>query len=168
MKKPLDEAKKYKELNQYAEKSQVVVFGDNYLFGFPYYDLMQGRVTDYAVYNRSIPNMTLEEAVPAAEYCLYHLSPKAVLLCFEKEGNEENFRENYLQLIKIIRSFDKKCSIGIIDRGEKSDETLENIAKVSRCDHLHIPAEWDYQKAFHTMDAFFRGGKISFWDAFSL
>lgn len=168
MNKLLNEAKKYKDLNEYAEKNQVVVFGDKYLADFPFYDLMQGKITDYAVYNRSLNFLTLKDAAEVVEYCLYHLAPIAVLLHFENAPQDETFRNNYLSLIEKIRFVNKKCRIGILDCAPQQNRVVENLAGVAKCEYIHVPEGRDVKSAFRKMDAFFRGGKISFWDAFSL
>lgn len=168
MNKIIDAAKKYKELNEYAEKFQVVVFGDGYLDDFPYYDLMQGRITDYAVYNRSMSDLTVGEAINVVDYCLYHLAPQTLLLHFEPSVQDDGFREKYLVLIRKIRSFYKKCSIGLLETSDQKGDVIERIAGAARCNYLFIPKEWDSLRSFHKMDAFFRGGEISFYDAFSI
>ena len=168
MNKLLNEAKKYKDLNEYAEKNQVVVFGDKYLADFPFYDLMQGKITDYAVYNRSLNFLTLKDAAEVVEYCLYHLAPVAVLLHFENVTQDENFRNGYLALIEKIRSVNKKCRIGLLDCTPLQNHVVENIARITKCEYIHVSEDSDVKSAVRKMDAFFRGGKISFWDAFSI
>ena len=164
----LNDAKKYKDLNEYAEKNQVVVFGDKYLADFPFYDLMQGKITDYAVYNRSLNCLTLKDAAEVVEYCLYHLAPVAVLLHFEGAPQDETFRSQYYSLIEKVRSVHKKCRIGLLDRAAQQNPAIENIARITKCEYIHVPEDSDAKGAFRKMDAFFRGGKISFWDAFSI
>lgn len=168
MNKLLNEAKKYKDLNEYAEKNQVVVFGDKYLADFPFYDLMQGKITDYAVYNRSLSLLTLEDAAGVVEYCLYHLAPVAVLIHFEDAPQDDAFRDRYYSLIEKIRSVNKKCRICLLERAPQQNHAIENIARATKCEYIHVPESSDVKSAFRKMDAFFRGGKISFWDAFSI
>ena len=164
----LAEAKKYKELNKYAEKGQIVVFGDGCLVQFPFYDLMQGRVSDYALYNRSLELMTIKESIEVVDHCPYHLSPRAVLLHFENNEAEETFKTDYYRLIEKIRSLDKKCRICLLDDSGQRETVVQKIAERTKTGYLSIPTGSDEQSAFHLMDAFFRGGKISFWDAFAI
>ena len=164
----LNEAKKYKDLNEYAEKNQIVVFGDRYLANFPFYDLMQGKITDYAVYNRSLNLLTLKDAANVVEYCLYHLSPNSVLLHFENATQDETFRENYYSLIEKIRSVNKKCRIGLLERTPQTGRAIESIARITKCEYIPVPEDADEKFVFRKMDAFFRAGRISFGDAFSI
>ena len=59
-------AKAFRALNEMAMKDQVAIFGSDYLCDFPFYDLMQGRVTDYVIYNRSIKGLTVKDAAADA------------------------------------------------------------------------------------------------------
>ncbi len=165
----INEVKKYKGLNEYAEKGQVAVFGDTYTAHFPFYDLMQGKVTDYAVYNRSMDGITVKEASDIAEYCLYHLQPATVLLCFgEKEVQDAAFVSEYRFLIEKIKSIGKKCKICLLEHAEKPQNRISDIAVSEKCNYVFIPSDMEDGRVFHKLNAFFRGGKISFWDAFSI
>ena len=105
-------AKAFRALNEMAMKDQVAIFGSDYLCDFPFYDLMQGRVTDYVIYNRSIKGLTVKDAAAVAEDALKHLAPRIVLVSFgENEVMDDKFFENYSLLMKKLASLFSRSKI---------------------------------------------------------
>ena len=69
-------AKAFEELNDLALKGEIVVFGSTYMAQFPFYELINRSCLETAVYNRSIPHMTLPEALELLPDCVLALEPE--------------------------------------------------------------------------------------------
>ncbi len=103
-----ERAKKYKVLNKLAVKGEAVVFGSDYLSDFPFYTLMQKRVSDYAVYNRSLENLTVKQAKSVVDDCLKYLAPSNILISFgENETANEEFLQDYDELFAMTTQAQK-------------------------------------------------------------
>lgn len=168
-----EKAKRYKILNRLAIKGETAIFGSDYLYDFPFYTFTQKRASDYVVYNRSIEGLTVKRAKDVAEDCLKRLEPKNVLVSFgENELMNEEFYGDYGELISVIRKTFKTARICILQtRG--SDKYCANrlnaIAKQFGADFISINEKEETESSlFGKMSSFFRRGKISFVDAFSV
>lgn len=168
-----EKAKKFKILNELAVKGETAVFGSDYLCDFPFYTFMQKRVSDYAVYNRSIEGLTVKEAKNVVEDCLKYLSPENILISFgENEDLNDEFYDNYKELILKIRRLYKNAKLCILQtRGSDKacEERLKNLANELRVTFIPMTKNTESDKAvFGEMSSFFRHGKISFLDAFAV
>ncbi len=168
-----EKAKKYKNLNETAIKHEVAVFGSDYLYSFPFYDYMQGKVTDYVVYNRSMEGLTVSEAIEVFPDCVKNLLPDTVLVSFgENEPADDKFFSDYDKLIKKIFSVcpsSRICVLATVGKDEEFDEKVKRIAKANRVNYICSAKEAVSEEGlFKRMSSFFRGGKISFADAFGI
>lgn len=174
MKKDLSEkAKGFVTLNEMAIKGEVAVFGSDYLYDFPFYDFMQGTVTDYVVYNRSLEGLTVSEAKNLYEYCLKSLDPKTILLSFgDTETIDEKFYQDYSELIKKVTSSYPHAKVYVMQTPNKDEQTNERIKRLvagTTAQYVSLdPEETSLPEVFRRLSNFFRGGKISFCDAFSI
>lgn len=164
-------AKAFRALNEMAMKDQVAIFGSDYLCDFPFYDLMQGRVTDYVIYNRSIKGLTVKDAAAVAEDALKHLAPRIVLVSFgENEVMDDKFFENYSLLMKKLASLFLRSKICLLQKMHEDKEVVEKLKKVAESGHAEFIATDEFvdeKTVFGRLSGFFRGGKMSFADAFS-
>lgn len=168
-----EKAKKFKILNELAVKGETAVFGSDYLYDFPFYTLMQKRVSDYAVYNRSIEGLTVKEAKNVVEDCLKYLSPESILVSFgENEVLNDEFYNDYKELILKIRRLYKNAKLCILQTrgsGKDCEERLKKLADELRVTFIPVTKNTESDKAvFGEMSSFFRHGKISFLDAFAV
>lgn len=168
-----EKAKKFKILNDLAVKGENVAFGSNYLCDFPFYTLMQKRVTDYAVYNRSIEGLTVKDAINVVEDCLKNLNPESILISFgENEVLNDEFYSDYRALIAKIQRFHKNSKLCILQpRGSDitCEKRLKKIASEMKVKFIPVTDETETDRAvFGEMSSFFRRGKISFLDAFAV
>ena len=168
-----EKAKKFKILNELAVKGENVAFGSNYLCDFPFYTLMQKRVTDYAVYNRSIEGLTVKEAINVVEDCLKNLNPENIIVSFgENEVLNDEFYSDYRALIAKIQRFHKNSKLCIL-QPHGSDRTCEaNLKKLAdemKVKFIPITSKTETDRAvFGEISSFFRHGRISFLDAFAV
>ncbi len=167
-----ENAKKFKAINEMAVKNEIAVFGSDYLFNFPFYDYTQGRVSDYAIYNRSMENLNVANAAEIAGDCLKHLCPKAVLFSFgENEVIDNAFVKNYEKLLLTVRKMYKNTKFFVLQTvpDKKADDKIRAVADKFGAEFVSL-----YQEAENTNQLFlrlsglFRNGKISFADAFSI
>ena len=168
-----EKAKKFKILNELAVKGETAVFGSDYLCDFPFYTLMQKRVSDYAVYNRSIEGLTVKEAKNVVEDCLKYLTPENILVSFgENEVLNEEFYADYKELILKIRKLYKNAKLCILQtRGsdKECEDRLKKLADEAHATFIPVTKSTESDKAlFGEMSSFFRHGKISFLDAFAV
>lgn len=164
-------AKRFKILNEMAVKEEIAVFGSDYLSDFPFYDLMQGRVTDYVVYNRSMKGLTVCQATEIVDDALKHLNPRIILVSFgENEPMDDKFFEDYARLLKhmaLSYKNSKICLLQKLPEDKAIAERLERTAKIAGAAYLYVDSTTNGTGAvFGRLSSFFRGGKISFADAF--
>lgn len=167
-----EQAKKYKVLNEIALKNEVAVFGSSYLYEFPFYEFMQGRITDYAVYNRSIDGMKIAEAVEVAEECLKGLNPAIILLSVgEEDGEEESVFLQYAALIKQLRKNHEHSKLYVMQtygKGEEYCRRVKRIAENEGAEYVEIGDEEKIRRVFSRLSAYFHRSGISFTDAFGM
>ncbi len=173
MEKFEEKAKKFKILNDMAIKGENVVFGSDYLYDFPFYTLMQKRVTDYAVYNRSIEGLKVKQAKSLVEKCLKNLDPSNILVSFgDGETIDDAFYSDYQALIIEIKRLYPTAQICILEPcnlTEENDNRLKTLAEKTNVKFIPVAKENNTERTiFGEISSFFRHGKISFADAFAI
>ena len=143
---------KYTVLNELAEKNGIVVFGGSEDMYVPLGELKQAFDIESKMYNRSISNLSVNNAIAAYDACVAPLSPETVLLHI---GNADlavfaeapaAFDQKYRELIAHIRSLDKRCRIAIISLKNYDNDPvisdlnthLKYIADSERCEYANI------------------------------
>lgn len=142
----MTQTKKYKFLNQLADKNGIVIFGGSEDLDIPIGELKQAFSIDSNVYNRSIDNLSILNAIPAYDSCVLPLMPETILLHIGKADLEffyedsAAFDQKFRELISHIREKNKSCHIGIISL--KNHENDSNITKINQ--HLKYIAESEH------------------------
>lgn len=167
-----EKAKKYTIINDVALKNEVAVFGSTYLYNFPFYELMQGHITDYAVYNRSIEGMKVSEAAEAADDCLKNLDPAIILISLgeEDDDSEETFTA-YSELLKKIKAAHRSAKIYVMQTFGKDGEfcdKVKNVAERNGVEYVEVGNEEKIRSVFSRLSAYFHRAGISFSDAFGV
>ncbi len=167
-----ERAQKYKVLNKLAVKGEAVVFGSDYLSDFPFYTLMQKRVSDYAVYNRSLESLTVKQAKSVVDDCLKYLAPSNILISFgENETANEEFLQDYDELIAKICKDYASAKVAVLQTVGSDDDFAAKVKEIAEKNGAMFiavnPNAKDDMEVFAEMSSFFRRGKISFWDAFA-
>lgn len=75
-----DKVAKYKYLNKYAKKGQIVFAGSSLMEQFPIYEFIQDFDIDRVIYNRGIGGYTAAEMMEALEECIFELEPARLFL----------------------------------------------------------------------------------------
>lgn len=149
------EIKKYLTLNELAEPNGIVIIGGTEDKEIPLCELKQAFELNSNLYNRSLTGLSINDAVNFYDSCIATLMPASVLLHIGAEdvelfkANAAAFEQKYLELIKHIKSLDKKCNIAIISlkNPEKQDaitdlnKHLKYIAESEHCEYEDIAAK---------------------------
>ena len=139
---------KYARLNDLAEQGGVVIFGGGNDTSIPACELRQAFSLDEKVYNRSFPDMTIDEAVEAYHCAVAPLDPETVLLHLGQADRQRfaadaaGFDQAYRALIQAIRAQDKNCRIVVVSLKNYDNDPLtaemnrhlRYIADSERCD----------------------------------
>lgn len=171
-----EKVKMYKAINELAVKGEIVVFGSTFTANFPFYELMQGKVTDYAVYNRSIENLHIRDAAEVVDDCVKSLSPKKLFIIFgDTDEINETFFKDFERLILNIKHSLKNTEIYLIPACDKETEIYEDrlkkLASKTHCTFISFNKSIlliPYKTAFNRMNVFFRNGGIDFTEAFGI
>lgn len=137
------EIRKYQALNELAESFGTVILGGSEDKNIPLSELVQAFDLRTMLYNRSISDLSVNDAVDVYERCVADLRPEHILLHIGVSDlelfadNSSSFDNAYRELIKHIRATDKKCSIAIISL--KNPDASEIINELNR--HLKYIAE---------------------------
>lgn len=75
-----DKVKRYRYLNTFVKKGQIVFAGSSLMEQFPIYEFMQDFNLPYTIYNRGIGGYTTAEMQKVMDVCIYDLEPKAIFL----------------------------------------------------------------------------------------
>jgi lysophospholipase L1-like esterase len=75
-----EKIKRYKILNQYAKKGQIVFTGSSLMEQFPIYEFMQHYKLEKAIYNRGIGGFTTEEMLQELDTMVFDLEPSKIFL----------------------------------------------------------------------------------------
>ena len=145
----MDIVNEYKKLNSIATQQGVVVFGEGNDVNIPVSELKQSFNLDCAVYNRSFPYVSPDNAADLYDKIVKPLNPDTLLLHVSAEYVKlpsEEFPKKYAELLRHIKSVNKRCRVIVISNGSKTiDETLKNVAESENCEYvdLLIASAWD-------------------------
>ena len=138
-----EQAKKYQLLNKLAESNGIVILGGTEDREIPLCELKQAFELDSKLYNRSISNLSVNNALEVYDTCVAPLSPECVILHIGDadlkffEENVSDFDQKYLELLQHIKSSNAKRNIVIISI--KNYDEDKNISELNK--HLKYIAE---------------------------
>ena len=137
------EIQNYTKLNELAEQGGIVIFGDGKDKDIPTCELRQAFAVESKVYNRSFDNLSVNEAVSVYKKVVDPLEPETVLIHLGEADlstlgvNLTEFDNKYLELIKVIKTQNKKCRIAVISL--KNYDNVPQIAELNK--HLKYIAD---------------------------
>ena len=137
------EIQNYTKLNELAEQGGIVIFGDGKDKDIPTCELRQAFAVESKVYNRSFDNLSVNEAVSVYKKVVGPLEPETVLIHLGEADlstlgvNPTEFDNKYLELIKVIKTQNKKCRIAVISL--KNHDNVPQIAELNK--HLKYIAD---------------------------
>lgn len=175
----LQKAAAFRGINDLSIRGEIVIFGSTYMANFPFYELINKSMLENAVYNRSIPNMTLAEADAVLEDCVLSIQPSKIFLAFTKQEMQDNDSIGYYRnMVNHIRTALPDASVYLVDFPEngKEKETFRSQL-AALCDGKHVflisldasaySESALYKKQFLTLSRSFRRNSFSFSDAFA-
>lgn len=71
---------RFRYLNPFAKKGQIVFAGSSLMEQFPIYEFLQDFDLPYTIYNRGIGGYTTAEMLKVMDVCIYDLAPRAIFL----------------------------------------------------------------------------------------
>lgn len=137
------EIKSYEKLNELAEQGGIVIFGSGADKDIPTGEIRQAFAVESKIYNRSFENLSVTEAVSIYKKVIAPLAPETVMIhigeadlgIFAEKPTE--FDNKYLELIKVIKAQNKKCSIAVVSL--KNYDSDPKIAEMNK--HLKYVAD---------------------------
>lgn len=138
--------KNYECLNELAEKNGIVIWGGTEDIDIPIGELKQAFSIDSNVYNRSIAELSIHNAIHIYDNYVLPLMPETLIIHIGSadlnnfEKNKTTFVQKFCELISHIRLHNKTCRIAII-----SFKNYENDLKISEMNkHLQYIAESEH------------------------
>ena len=146
----------FKSLNNLAEPGGTVIFGGTSDLNIPLCELKQAYELNENYYNRSIDNLSVEDACEVYKACIAELKPNTVFLHIGQADTDkitnssDKFIASYRKLINLIKRNNKKCRIAIVSLTGTSNETqelnkhLKYLADSERCEYCDITNQISY------------------------
>ncbi len=145
--------KKFITLNKIAKSSGIVCFGSNYFSQMNINELADDSVIDAPIYNRSIENLSVENANEAFDSCVYPLQPKKIFVNIgDADISKDNFDaktfiNKYEWLLLNIHRNCKNCRIFIVSIISDSsavsgvNEALAKLSSDTGCTYIDVMAQ---------------------------
>lgn len=181
MKKQLDVISEYDALNKVAEQGGVVLFGSTAASHIPLNELTQDYNIDVPIYNRSVEELTIEEAEHYIAACIEPLKPRAILLHFGEEEllsstkTVEEMIESYRWFLYQLHTAMPKSRLILVSVNEQIpaakqfNRALRTLTKEYGCEFTDSPSgklDGTYTiRFFHTLRSFLFDRNMTLADA---
>lgn len=115
-----EKVKKYKILNQYAKKGQILFVGSSLMEFFPINELQQTLEKRYTIYNRGISAFVTTELLAVMEECIFELEPSKVFINIgtndisSPDYKKEKLIENYDKILTQIEERLPNCKVYVM------------------------------------------------------
>ena len=121
-KEKADKVRKYKILNQYAKKGQILFVGSSLMEFFPINELQQTLEKQYIIYNRGIGGYVTTELLNSMEECIFELEPSKIFInigtndigSMDVEYTKEKLIENYNEILNQIGERLPECKVYVM------------------------------------------------------
>ena len=130
------EIKKYQKLNDLAQANGIVIFGGKEDTNIPLCEIRQAFNVEENMYNRSFTDLSIEDAILVYDNCVSSISPETVFIHIGDcdidmlKENPAEFDNKYRELIKHIRTQNKKCRIAVVSlRNYDSNPEITDVNK---------------------------------------
>ena len=127
----IDRVERYKRLNEFIEKGQVLFAGSSLMEQFPINELLLNYELPYKVYNRGVSGFTTIELLENIEPCILDLEPKVLFLNIgTNDLNGETYDidglyQNFSKIISIIKDKLPDTSIYLMAYYPVKEEILQ-------------------------------------------
>lgn len=108
-KEKTDKLERFRRLNTFAKKGQILFAGSSLMEQFPIYEFLMDFDLPYTVYNRGIGGYTTQELLDSMKECIYDLEPSLIFLNIgtndlnSKEYTLAGMLEKYEVIVRGIR-----------------------------------------------------------------
>ena len=117
-----EKLRKYKVINQYAKKGQILFVGSSLMEFFPINELQQTLKKQYIIYNRGIGGYVTSELLNSMEECIFELEPSKIFInigtndigAISEDYTKEKFLENYDDILTQIGKRLPKCKVYVM------------------------------------------------------
>lgn len=169
----LSKANAFRAVNELAMKGEIVIYGSTYMANFPFYELINKSRLENAVYNRSIGEMTTEEALELLQVCVLDIKPGKVFLHLgETDYDREGTAETYAKIVGKIRSALPDTKIYLIAVQDKNaqifNKRVTELTSRENVEYVRFGMIEDYKRQFKELSCFFRSRSLNFSDAFAI
>ena len=172
----------YRELDSIVGKTSSVIFGNGTIAEVPLSELINVFGLNISACNRSIPQLSINEAAQYLDECVFRLDPDKVFLCFENNceqpsADAEAFIDAYTELI-VKLSTGCSCRIYIlsamssVQNMSEMNDSLRKLARKYNCEYIDISdcslGTPSMLRLFKTLIHHMRDSRISFSEAIQL
>lgn len=172
----------FKGVNEISLKGEIVVFGSTHMADFPFYELVNKCSLENAIYNRSIANLTLDEAKEVLHDCVIALQPSKVFLALgESDTDDPRAIEKYSELVKRLRAALPRTDLYLIcltENSEYAEKFNKNILRLcdggKKIEYIRFAASAEpptlaqYKARFKQMSCFFHNKPLTTATAFAM
>lgn len=159
-------AKKYKKLNELADPNGIVLLGGTSDLSIPLGELRQAFSIEQKMYNRSVDNLSVTEAITAYDECVAALTPETLFLHIGEADlslfstDPAKFDQCYCELIAHIKETNPSCRFVVVSlRNYENDSQLlemnkhlKFIADSQKCEYGNIATKkvWNPKNSIET------------------
>ena len=177
-----EKAKMYHAINDITLHGEIVIFGSTFMADYPFYELSKKYLLSSAVYNRSIRELTLEDADEILSECVLELKPSKIFLALgEMDVDSPSAITTYGKILKKIQTRLPLAKIYLLPVENPKNaptvsafnEKLHALCRRTGVTFLEVPDTNSssvalYEKLFKRLHCFFRDNRLTFAEAFSL
>lgn len=170
-----NKANAFRGVNELAMKGEIVVYGSTYMANFPFYELINKSRLENAVYNRSIAEMTIDEALQLLQVCVLDIKPGKVFIHLgEADFDRPDAVEKYTEIVRRIHAELPDTKVYLITvQDKKAQKFNERILELSNRKNIcgirfSVSDSYDYKGRFKELSCYFRSKPLTFTDAFAV
>lgn len=157
----------YKVFNDIVLENQILIFGSSFTANFPFYELSKKYLLSSAIYNRSIDNLTIADAIEILDDCVLNAKPVKIFYCFSNDDTNINLYRKLIEKTKIALP-ESDIYIMSSPDADCSENEIQQLSHGNHTYFLNINYTKSFETIFKQLAPFFRSDKISFAEAFSI
>jgi len=110
LREKMEKVEKYRILNQYVKKGEILFVGSSLMEGFPINEFLLDFDVNAKIYNRGISGYVTDELIKVMETCIFDLAPSKIFINIgtndiAQEGyTVERLIQNYTYILSEIKS----------------------------------------------------------------
>lgn len=142
--------KRYKTLNSLAERGGIVILGGDGDLSIPLCELRQAFDIEAKLYNRSLPGLSVTDAITVYDACVTELEPDTLLLHLGAadldllESDPVTFDRAYRALVEHVQNSTPDCRIAIVSVSDTVSGGTDDPRLATLDRHLRYIAESEH------------------------